>query len=83
MTTDAERSTDAMTPAPEQRRTRVSLRLVALIAAVFAMLAVLGGGAGLVLGKIASAGAVEHRYQHYSFYEEHVHGPGPFGEGDG
>jgi hypothetical protein len=83
MTTEAERSTDAMIPAPEQRRRRVPLRLVLLIAAVFAILAVLGGGAGLVLGKIASSGAAEHRHHQYTFYEEHGHGPGPFGDGDG
>jgi hypothetical protein len=82
MTSNAERSTDATTPMREQRRARVPLRLLLLIAAVFAMLAVLGGGAGLVLGKIASGGAAEHRHHQSTFYEEDWHGPGPFGDGD-
>lgn len=82
MITDAERPTDAMTPAPGQRRRRVPLRLIALIAAVFAMLAVLGGGAGLTLGKIASADAAEHGSHQYTSHSEHGHGPGPFGDGD-
>jgi hypothetical protein len=82
MTGDAERSTDATTPVRESRRARVPLRLVMLIAAMFAMLAVLGGGAGLVLGKIASGGAAEHRHHQSTFYEGDWHGPGPFGDAD-
>lgn len=82
MTTDAERSTDATTPVLERRRARMPLRLVLLIAAVFAMLAVLGGGAGLVLGKIASGGAAEHRYHQSTFYEKQWHDSGPFGDSD-
>lgn len=82
MTTDAERLTDATTPVREQRRARLPMRLVLLIGTVFAMLAVLGGGAGLVVGKIGSAGAAEHRYHQYTFSEQHWHGPGPFGDGD-
>lgn len=78
----AQRPTEASIPASDQRRRGVSLRLFALIAAVFAMLAVLGGGAGLVLGKIASAGAAERGYHQNSSYSEHWHGPGPFGDGD-
>jgi hypothetical protein len=71
MTTDAKRRlTEATTPMREQRRAHVPLRLVLLIAAVFAMLAVLGGGAGLVLGKIASVGAAEHRYHQSTLYQE-------------
>jgi type VI protein secretion system component VasF len=77
-TTEAERPTHTPT---QRRRGRVPLRLVMLIAAVFAMLAVLGGGAGLVLGKIASAG-VAHQNHETTFHEEHWHGPGPFGDVD-
>jgi hypothetical protein len=82
MITAAKRPTDAMTPAPDQRRRGAPLRLVAFIAAVFAMLAVLGGGAGLALGKLASTGAAEHRYHQYTASSEHWHGPGLFGDGD-
>lgn len=83
MTTDADQATDAMTPALRQRRARMSLRLIVLMAALFAMLTVLGGGAGMAIGKIASAGAAGHEHNQYTSYQEHRHGPGPFGDGDG
>ena len=80
-TSDADRPPDAPTTAMRRRRGRVPVRLGLLIAALFAVLAVLAGGTGLVLGKIASFGG-EHQHHGYSFYEEHGHVRGPFEDGN-
>lgn len=69
----ADRAPDAPTIATPRRRRRVPVRLVLLIAALFAVLAVLGGGTGLVLGTIA-ASVGEHQHHESSLYERH--GPG-------
>ncbi|MBV9921697.1 MAG: hypothetical protein JOY78_12715 [Pseudonocardia sp.] len=55
----------------------MSARLALLIAALFAVLAVLGGGTGLVVGKIASIGA-EHQHHESTLYYEHGRGPSRF-----
>ncbi len=65
--------------APAARRTRwlkrVPLRLVLVVAAVFTALTVLGGGTGLVLGKVASVGT-EHRHHGSTLHEDDGDGPG-------
>lgn len=56
----------AAQPKPPQRtreQPRRSLRLALIVAALFAVLAVLGGGTGLVLGGLAAPGG-EHGYEH-------------------
>ena len=79
-TSETDRPADAPTTATPPRRRRVSVRLGLLIAVLFAVLAVLGGGTGLVVGKIASIGG-EHQHHGYSFYEQRGHGRGLF-DGD-
>ncbi|MGB9135978.1 MAG: hypothetical protein WCB73_01820 [Pseudonocardiaceae bacterium] len=63
-----------------RRLRRVPLRLVLVVAALFTALTVLGGGAGLVLGKVASVGT-EHRHHGSTLHEDDGDGAGPFPRG--
>jgi hypothetical protein len=75
---------DAESDAPAARRMRrlrkVPLRLVLIVAALFAALTVLGGGTGLVLGKVASIGT-EHRHHGPTLHEHDGDGAGRFPRG--
>lgn len=67
----AKSAADAESDAPAARWTRrlrrVPLRLVLVVAALFAALTVLGGATGLVLGKVASVGT-EHRHHGFTMH---------------
>jgi hypothetical protein len=73
-------SADAESDAPAVWRTRrlrrVPLRLVLVVAALFAALTVLSGGTGLMLGKAASVGT-EHEHHGPNFHENDGDGVGP------
>jgi hypothetical protein len=75
---------DAESDTPPARWTRwlrrVPLRLVLVVAALFTALTVLGGGAGLVLGKVASVGT-EHGHHGFTLHEDDGDGAGPLPRG--
>ena len=75
---------DAESDAPVTRRThwlsKVPLRLVLIVAALFTALTILGGGAGLVLGKVASI-STEHRHHKPTLNEDDGDGAGQFPRG--
>ena len=79
-----ESAADAESDAPAARWTRrlrrVPLRLVLVVAALFTALTVLGGGAGLVLGKVASVGT-EHGHHSSTLRGDDGDGAGPFPRG--
>lgn len=75
---------DAESDAPLAQWTRqlrrVPLRLVLVIAALLTALTVLGGGTGLVLGKVASVGT-EHGHHEFTLHEDDGDGAGPLHRG--
>lgn len=72
---------DAESDAPAARWTRmlrrVPLRLVLVVAVLFTALTVLGGGTGLVLGKVGSVGT-EHRHHEFTLHDDDGDGAGSF-----
>jgi hypothetical protein len=80
----SEPTAKAESDAPAARRTRrlrrVPLRLVLVVAAVVTALTVLGGGTGLVLGKVASVGT-EHEHQGSTLHDDEGDGAGPLPPG--
>jgi hypothetical protein len=86
MTTESssQPAADAESDAPAARRTRrlrrVPLRLILVVAALFTALTVLGGGTGLVLGKVASVGT-EHEHHGSTLHDDEGDDAGPLPPG--
>ncbi len=80
----AKSAADAKSDGPAARWTRrlrrVPLRLVLVVAALFTALTVLGGGTGLVLGKVASVGT-EHGHHGLTLHDDDGDGAGPVPRG--